>query len=134
MVSGDNPALAIVNVSGAVGTALALRMTIPPKSTVVGSTVRKGACDTSVPVKLSGKLVVYPATPLIVYNVRGAALIPGDTFPKEALGLFETVTLVKSQVTGNVNDAPAANGPVGKLALDATKAEFPITRPTMDVI
>ncbi len=56
---------------------LMLATTTAPKSTVLGVTVRNGAEETSVPVKLMGNEVVYPATPLTVKKVSGVLLTPG---------------------------------------------------------
>jgi len=55
-----------------------------------------------VPDKLTGNDVVYPATPLIVVIVSGVETIPGVTVPKLALAEFETLAVVRFQVTGTL--------------------------------
>ncbi len=62
--------------------------------------------ETSVPVKLTGKSVAYPATPLLVIRVNGEDLIPGDVLPYDALGEFVTSTFVRFHVTEKVKLAP----------------------------
>jgi len=77
MVMLLKPRLAIEKIAEIVGMLPTLVTTTAPKSTVLGVTVRKGAEETSVPVKLIGNEVVYPATPLTVRKVRGVLFTPG---------------------------------------------------------
>jgi hypothetical protein len=72
--------------------------------------------------------------PFVVYNVRGVLLTPGDTLPDEAFGVFFISAVVKFQVTGNVNDSPAANFPSGKLELEAWKNPSPTSSPSSESI
>jgi len=71
---------------------------------------------------------------LVVKIVKGVDLMPGDTFPYEALGVFLTAVFVKSQVTGNEKVAPCARAPFGRVALSMWKFWSPIVAPMMDVI
>ena len=50
------------------------------------------------------------------------------------MGEFATTTVVKFQVTGKVNEAPAFRGPVGRLALEAWKYSFPTVSPSNEVM
>jgi len=79
-------------------------------------------------------MVAYPTAPLVVYNVKGALLIPGEMLPEEALGLFFISASVRSHVTGKEKESPAANGPWGKLALLASKKPSPRTSPSSAVM
>ena len=57
MVIAASPSFEIVRADTSVVMVEPLEITIPPKSTVLGATDRKGASETSVPVKLIGKRV-----------------------------------------------------------------------------
>jgi hypothetical protein len=65
-----------------------------------GARDKNGASEISFPVKLTGMLATYPATPLTVCIVRGVETIPGVTLPKLAFTASETPVFVKFQVTG----------------------------------